>query len=505
MKKLHQLINSLSQGEKRFVKIRLNGNKSDSSLTSHFELLSKQKVYNFDKLVALGGRSVKLTQSNLSLLYEVVLKHLRSYSANKSVEQNFRDDLIDIKTLMNKGLIEESKIQCLKLIKKANIREEFEILKSAYKDLWNIHMLNGNLSESMNSEIQHELIVANKNKQELIDLEAVYRDATTIYYQYFFHKRDSKFQDDIKSVTENINRESLQSAKAKHVFFEIKAVEYIVLGNIDSHHELRKEQLYHLISSKVFESDDLHRLLVLSNLFIKLKSKGFINELSTYLDFMEDYFFPTLSVKRDSVFMEKYYDIYFLNQCYHQTWSPDPKKILELTKLFKDVIAKNHISNHILIGRIYLSLAELYILTGNNKSAIPLLVDFFNLSKKNKYSKHYIEGDIHFIVANYLMNKHDTFENSLEALNRKIRRNELELDPDQLTLLEVLNSMYKNDIKDIDYYLKSLKNRQSYRIYIHKLIKSNSIDEIRKEYFIINDSNYVPKEDVFLSSIREFC
>ena len=199
MKKLHQLINSLSQGEKRFVKIRLNGNKSDSSLTSHFELLSKQKVYNFDKLVALGGRSVKLTQSNLSLLYEVVLKHLRSYSANKSVEQNFRDDLIDIKTLMNKGLIEESKIQCLKLIKKANIREEFEILKSAYKDLWNIHMLNGNLSESMNSEIQHELIVANKNKQELIDLEAVYRDATTIYYQYFFHKRDSKFQDDIKS------------------------------------------------------------------------------------------------------------------------------------------------------------------------------------------------------------------------------------------------------------------------------------------------------------------
>ena len=173
--------------------------------------------------------------------------------------------------------------------------------------------------------------------------------------------------------------------------------------------------------------------------------------------------------------------------------------------MFKDVIAKNHISNHILIGRIYLSLIELYILTGDHKSAIPLLVDFFGLSKKNKYSKHYIEGDILFIVANYLMNKLDTFENSLEALNRKIRRNELELDPDQLTLLEVLNSMYNNNLKEIDYYLNSLKNRQSYRIYIHKLIKSNSIDEIRKEYFIINDSNYVPNEDIFLSSIREFC
>jgi hypothetical protein len=220
---------------------------------------------------------------------------------------------------------------------------------------------------------------------------------------------------------------------------------------------------------------------------------------------MEDYFFPTLAIKRDNVFMEKYYDIFFLNQCYLQTWCPDPKKILQLTELFKDVMAKNHISNHILIGRIYLSLIELYILTDNHKSAIPLLIDFFSLSKKNKYSKHYIEGDIHFIVANYLLRKEDTFENSLEALNRKIRRNELELNPDQATLLDVLNSIYNNNLKDIEYYLKSLKNNQSYRVYIHRLIKSNSMDKIRKDHFIINDLDYIPNQDIFLSSIRKYC
>ena len=64
MKKLHDLIHSLSQGEKRFVKIRLNGNKSTSLLKTYFELLNKQKTYSFDEINKTVKQTKKLTQSN---------------------------------------------------------------------------------------------------------------------------------------------------------------------------------------------------------------------------------------------------------------------------------------------------------------------------------------------------------------------------------------------------------------------------------------------------------
>ena len=200
-----------------------------------------------------------------------------------------------------------------------------------------------------------------------------------------------------------------------------------------------------------------------------------------------------------------YYDIFFLNQCFLQTWNPDQNKIDQLVELFNKIISKNHISNQFLIGRIYLSLIELYLLTGHYKAAIPLLVDFFNLSKKNKYSKHYIEGDIQFLIVNYLLKKNDTFENYLGALNRKIKSYELDLDADQATILSVLNSISKNDLKDMNFYLDSIKNKQSYKIFICKLTKGDSLDKIRKEYFPINDIQYDGDEDIFLEKIKKFC
>lgn len=504
MKKLHQLIKSLSQSEKRFVKIRLKGSKSGSSLSNHFDALVKLKEYKFEDVLSVEKKSVKLTQSNLSLLYEVTLKHLRSYKSTKSIGHNLRGDLVDIKTLMDKGLVDDAKVNCVKLIKRSKAREEFEVLKVAYKELWNIYLLRGDINPETTDEIQKSLKETIKKEAEIISLEEIYREATTIYYQYFFQKRDSKFQDQIKKVTANLEKKHVDSAKANHIFFEIKSIEQVVLGAIEEHHVIRQQQLLHLVSSSVFEQDSLIRLMVLSNVFVFLKSKARINELSAYLEFMESYFKPELDKKIDSVFMEKYYDIYFLNQCFLLVWAPDSEKIFELTDLFKKVISKNYLTNTLLIGRIYLSIIELYVLTANYKLAIPLLVNFFNLSKKSKYSKHYIEGDLHFLVANYLMGKMDTFDNSLEALNRKVRRNELELNQDQATLLELLNSIVKEDQKDIGFYLEQLKHRQTYKIYVYKLMTRDSVEVIRSKHFPIADTGYNSNNDELLKSLSSY-
>ncbi len=84
MRKLHDLIHGLTQGEKRYVKIRLKANKASSLLNTYFDFISKKRNYSFEKVREIGGQSTKLTQSNLSLLFEVVLKHLQGHYSAKN-------------------------------------------------------------------------------------------------------------------------------------------------------------------------------------------------------------------------------------------------------------------------------------------------------------------------------------------------------------------------------------------------------------------------------------
>ncbi len=500
MKKLHGLIQSLTQGEKRYVKIRLKGNKSSSLLNTYFDLLVKQKQYSFEGIQKYAGQSTKLTQANLSLLFEVVLKHLRGHYSIKDVEYGLRGDFSSVKILKDKGLLVEAKSYCNKLIKKAQYLEEFEIVKSAYKEYWNLYLINGELNDEINEKIQNELNIVCDKEREILKLEELYRTVTTLYYNYFFKKRDDHFKKLIKQVTKVLDEPNLLSDKSWHIFYEIRSIESVVNNDLKSHHKFRKKQLEHLLKSPVFESENLLRLMVLANTFSYLKSNSFVNELASYLEFMEKYFEAYLSAGADSVFNEKYCDIYFRNHCFVQSWLPDQKKLENLQDYFQRVVSKRLLSNNLLVGRIYLSLIELQIINENYKYVGPLLNFFFDLAKKEKYSKHYMEGDLLFLTVSYLQEKIDTFDNSLESFNRKVRRNDIELDSDQKVLLELLNDLYKDNLKRASFYLKRLGNKQTYKLFVYKLLTTDSFTSIRESYFPVNDSKFNPRKDQFLSS-----
>lgn len=495
MKKLHGLIHSLSQGEKRYVKIRLKGNKSSSLLNTYFDFLGKQKIYSFDEVQGFVGQTTKLTQSNLSLLYEVVLKHLRGHYSLRDMEYGLRGDLSDVKILKDKGFYNESKNQCRKLIQKAKFKEEFEVVKSAYKEYWNLYLLKGELNDTISETIQSELNSICEKEKEILELEELYRTVTNLYYNYFFKKRDNHYKKLVKQVTKVLDEPRLLSDKSRHICYEIRSIEAVVNNDLESHHSFRKRQLKHLLNSPVFESENLLILMVLANTFSYLKSNGFVNELAAYLNFMEDYFQSYLETASDSVFTEKYWDIYFRNHCFIQTWLPDENTLIKLQYSFEKIISKGFLSNKLIIGRIYLSLVELQITTENYKNVGSLLTVFFDLTKKEKYSKHYMEGDLLFLIVSFLQEKIDTFDNSLLSFNRKVRRNEIELDADQKILHELLNDIYKDSVQDTSYYFNKIGNKQIYKLFVHKLMSSDSFSTIRKTLFPINDLDYLPNND----------
>jgi hypothetical protein len=499
MKKLHGLIHSLSQGEKRYVKIRLKGNKSSSLLNTYFDFIGKQKQYSFEDIQKFAGQTVKLTQSNLSLLFEVVLKHLRGHYSINDTEFGLRGILSDVKILKDKGFYVEAKNQCRKLIQKGKFKEEFEIVKSAYKEYWNLYFLSGELNDKVSEKIQTDLNDICFKEKEILDLEELYRTVANLYYNYFFKKRDASYQKLIRQVTKVLDETHLLSDKSRHICFEIRSIESVVNNDLESHYKYRKKQLKHLLTSSVFESENLLILMVLANTFSFLKSNGFVNELAAYLGFMDRYFQSYITAGSDSVFNEKYCDIYLRNHCFVLSWLPNEKKLEDLQCYFEMVVSKRVLSNRLLIGRIYLSLVELQIINESYKSVVPLLNVFFDLAKKEKYSKHYMEGDLLFLIASYLQEKIDTFDNSLESLNRKVRRNDIELDSDQKVLLELLNDIYKDSVEKVSFYLNRLGNKQAYKLFVHKLLTSESFTSIREVHFPVNDPEFNPNKDRFLT------
>ncbi len=506
MEKTYELIRSLTKSEKRMIKIRLTANKSDSILNTQFDLISKQSNFDLSALSRATKQPENLTKVSLRLLFEVVLKHLRSSDSTKPKDLELRDLLANVKTLKDRKLIDEAGSRCAKLIKDANHYEEFTVLHEACFEFWNIHLLKTELSEDKHGDLKGMIEDCEEKINQLNHLEAVYRDAAFLYQEFYFKKRSPETKAKLIEAIEYIpSKANLLSNKATHTFYEIKCIESVVLANEKLHHNLRKEQLSLLFSTHVFESYNLHKLLVLSNIFMFFKSKGLINHLKSYLNFTEQYFSIKVTKDQDWTLSERYFDIYFQNEIYVQVWLPDKERLEELIIEFKNILKKKLIVNNQLISRIYLAFIEILIISNELKKAQEFLVDFFYLLKKSKNSINYIQGEIYSIIANSLLGNLDVSESQTTNLKRKIRRYEIDLGKDLATLFQLLQHNITRKEQSVNDYLNEIDIRMTFKLLVFQLKEGFTTSNlIREQHFMIKDKDYDEANDDYLNSLKQF-
>lgn len=506
MEKTHELIKSLSKSEKRMIKMRLNGTKSDSILNTIFDTLSKQSKFDLKTLSKITKQTESLTKVSLRLLFEVVLKHLRSSDSTKSKELELRDSLAIVKLLKDRKLINEASIRCAKLIKEAVLFEEFTVLQEASFEYWNIHLLKTDLSVDDHSEIQVQIKNSEEKIKETNHLESIYRQTAFYYQEYYFKKRNTETKEKLVEATSFLPPFAiLKSVKAKHTYYEIKCMESVVLTNEKVHHNLRKDQLLLMFSSVVFEDKNLHKLLVFSNIFMFLKSKGHINHLQSYLNFTKQFFQDKISKNQDWALSERYFDIYFQNEIYVQVWLQNEKKIDTLFEEFNEVLKKKKIVNKHLTSRIYLAFIELFIISNKLKKAQEFLVDFFYLLKKSKTSINYIEGEVFSIITNFLIGNPDISESQTNNLKRKIRRNNIDIGKDLASLFELITHSRTNKEKDINEYLKEFNIRKTFKLLAFQFKEGHTIsNSIREQHFIIKDQDYSEQKDEYLNQLKRY-
>jgi hypothetical protein len=499
MKSLFKLVKSLHPSEKRYINLKLKSSKINSLLYSYFETIQYQKEYDFEALASKHTKSSpKVLKNSLRNLYANILKYLRSYNAQTDEEGALSDMLKDVRNLQEKSMLIEAEKLNKKLLKQSKLLEFFSYEKEALLNSWNLHHLRGALNQEFTNEIESSLLEATKREHEVFVIDSKYRQAVTLYYQYFFYERKEETKNQILNLMEPAlisKPDSLLSSKAKMSSFEMKAMESIIKGDIKGHHNVRKSQLKLLMTAELFRKNYLSQLLVFSNLFTFLKSKKAIDIFQSYLDYMRFYYLPLIDKKTDGVLTEKYYDIYFQNQIYLQNWFLDKDLINRLLEEFKTVSKKEFKRNNLLVSRVYLSFAQLLILSGDYKRALQHLIEYQSLSLDKKNSTYFLDSELHLLMVYHLMNKREVFNKSVESIWRKNKTETIIFNTDQKILFNSFYSVNKNEeIKREDY-----EGRKGWlKVYLNVLSHTSMKEAVEVE-FDKNKFENLPNEKDFLS------
>jgi len=285
---LFKLIHSLTRSEKRFFKISSTQLSGEKNYVKLFDFIDSQQKYDEQAIkVAFKNEAiVRNLPSEKNYLYRQILKSLRAYHTNNSVNSIIQKIIKNIEILYAKALYKECGKYIEKVKKIAVNNEKFhyldEIVLWEYRlleesldrlelkkdvnqlidELQNINSKRDNLHEfsCIYSQINHLFRIDGfvRSPQENNILKQIKQHPLVVNKNSALSVRASFMQHYIKGVCATIDRDFF---KAQHLFAETKKI-------LDEHIEIRKDvntqyllavfgEIYALIALKKFSQVEL--------------------------------------------------------------------------------------------------------------------------------------------------------------------------------------------------------------------------------------------------------
>jgi tetratricopeptide (TPR) repeat protein len=426
--KLHELIQHLSQSEKRYFKrylSRYSENNHESIFGRLFDYLSLTEVYDKEQLLR-ECPFVKLSQlQNLNnRLYVYVLESLRAYNSNKSHQVILHETLTNYEILLRKGLYE----QCLRLLNKG---EKIAIDNENYLFLNEIlskkvEVITKRLKMKKSSDVVMEI---QRNEEHnigillfLIELKKMYEEVYSLFKVEGRIVRDMRLLDSVVAKFEKAKdyfELYRTSFRVKFYYYNVERLINQLSGDII---QTRKdsEKMYDLFESRP------DRISVFSNEYNQVLNNYCI----------------ALNMNMDNITLNKI--IYRMRE--RIILSKDDKD-LEL-QMFESYF--------------FLKLEGLLI-SGNYSKAIISINENMNFIEKldshihsvNRGSKYYRIALAYFVSGDY--------KKSLKWVNRVLNTDDTKYRKDIALSFEILNLLIHYELKNFD-FLKNLLEKAKNRL-----------------------------------------
>lgn len=461
-KALIHLIKSLTKSEKRYFKIHSSVNKTNQSLVELFNLIEKGKTDHRHLIKALKLNS----KTNLSVLetrlHQLIMKHLRGFHSNNTINIELKNLLIEIEILYNKRLFKncgktilrakkiakkyDQHLSLLELLKWESYLEKEEG-KYLFKSQEKLKTINTEEEEIVNdylhlSESRYHtfnLLLLSKNKI----VEQLNKELS--YYEKLF--KDNKF-----IINENYSLEE------RVYILNFRAMYFMTKGDykncLNEYNKL----------TNIIENSDRKNILKSNEYFLALNNNLLLQVMNNHFDEYEKILNKIYAQFSSLPGYEKL--LFNVTKCYELAIYcelAEVNKGLELIpEIVKSLKSFGNDVNEINRLYFYLNIAILYIYAKNYSKSIYWLNVFLNdyAIKKNDvssnlfYYAHLINLLTHFEAENY---------DSIEYLYKESKRN--------LQKIRKINAFDSLILKFIFDYATKLPNSKKEKLERFKLLK----------------------------------
>lgn len=261
---LFELIHSLNNNEKRYFMLEATSKRKDSNLSKLFEFLSNQKKYNEDAILKKFANESFSKQLHVTKnhLYEAILKSMRAYNIEKSLDHKLKGMLHDVQFLYDKRLVHQAK-SILKRVK--NLSEEYEKYTTQLEVLdWEAKILSsqfyvGSIEKDIDniSDKYYEILEKLQNSREYNDLQS---KMFNNYYKEGIERKNENYKTNDQIINQFILKDEKRalSFKARCCFYNIHSIYYKINNNWQKAYEYRKNLLHLFEESKRISPDDMN-------------------------------------------------------------------------------------------------------------------------------------------------------------------------------------------------------------------------------------------------------
>jgi hypothetical protein len=429
---LHRLLHSLTQAEKRYVKIfasrHLIGEQNNYMLL--FDAVLDQDEYNEEKL------KIKLKTKHLSseknYLFRFVLKSMRTFHAEKNVEKQLKEALLDIRFLIDKRIYDVAVKELEKAKKLAYEFDKFLVLIEI------LALERAIVTEKQSKEVRKRINEINEEAKRVLEKLIKLQDGVMLQNAIFLYQRNSSML--TKTTQEEITK------LIEDPFFELGPDEdsfelsYCYLFAKSSYYQQIKDDVsaskYHIELIQLWDKfphfineDSLRFKKILSNYLSICMRNGALDEFPRILDKIRS--IPCDSAEEEA---EQFQNVFFFEFIYYMntaSFEEAEALIPETERGMKKYKTKINKAREL---TFYSNISTLLFLKSNYKSAYEWLNKILQDGKSDSRQdiQHY--SKIFQLVLLYELGKYDLMEYTFRSVQRHIKQSEIKLGYEELLL-----------------------------------------------------------------------
>jgi hypothetical protein len=471
---LYQLVQSLSKSEKRYVKVFASKDLNDekSNYLRLFDALVDQNEYNESEIKSIfkGEPLANHLSSEKNYLYGFILKSMRSFHEDRSLDAQLKEWLLDAQYLFDKRLYDQS-IKLLRKSKKTAYKFDrfFPLLEILFIER-NI-VLERSLKEKKKKiqEINAETIaVLNKIEEytKLHYLKDILFIMTRDKYQMSIEQLEG-FSSELSTFKRLSEMEGIVSFKTKQLYYFANALINLLQGNFKLVCEFYKKQI------TLWEQDDE---------ILKTETSQYIKTLSNYLNscLEADYFddFPKVLDKIKSIHLksrdeeaETFQNFTYLQLLYLMNTSAFDEAEIFVTEIENGLIEYKSKLNKARELAFYHNIALLYFAGGKFKLSLDWVNKILNSPKSDSRGDIQRFANVFQLILHYELENFDLLEYLIRSTYRNLQKNG-NLYPFELLIIsyikKIINTEHKAEknqsMKKFLEDLNKLKNSESNKL-----------------------------------------